>query len=162
LFAVRVGEVGLLRIAASTFQGVKGGQIATGASRTELVGNRIATGTGDAPAVAVLAGGGELVMEDNLLSLGPHAPRLTAAVLATGPGTPTLRRNRLLNTTGQAVTLLLNWTGTDPVLQGNEVGPGDAVLSTDGLWRHRASHAYHETKDGLRAFAGRVKRGIGF
>jgi hypothetical protein len=162
LFAVRVGGVDLLRIAASTFKGVKGGQIATEASRTELAGNHIATGTGEAPAVAVLASGGDLLMDDNLLSLGPNAPRLAAAVLATGQGTPELRRNRLTNTTGQAASLLLNWTGTDPVLQDNEVGPDDVVLSTDGLWRHRASLAYHGTKDGIRAFAGRIKRRIGF
>ena len=155
------GAVGLLRIEGSTFTGVKGGQISTGATRTELAGNQIATGTGEAPAVAVLARGGDLLMEDNLLSIGPNAPRLAAAVLATGQGTPKLRRNRLENATGQTAALLLDWTGTDPVVEGNQVGPGDVALSTSGLWRHRASDAYHGTKDAARAFAGRMKRWLG-
>jgi hypothetical protein len=161
LFAVRAGAVSLLRIAASTFKGVKGGQIATEASRTELIINKIETGTGEAPTVAVLASGGDLIMKDNLLSLGPNASRLATAVLAMGQGTLELRRNQMVNATGQAAALLLNWTGTDPVLQGNQVGPGDEVLSTHGLWRHWASQAYHGTKDSLRAFVGRMKRKLG-
>jgi hypothetical protein len=160
LFAVSVGEIGLLRIENSTFDGVRGGQISTAADRTELTGNRIDTGTGEAPAWAVMATGGDLVMEDNSLAIGPGAPRLATAVLAVGRGTPTLLRNRLENGTGQKAVLLRNWTGTDPVLEGNQVGPGDKIASTGGVWRHRAAGAWHATKNSLHGFAGRVKRGI--
>jgi hypothetical protein len=159
-FAVLVGAVSLLRIEGSTFKGVKGGQMNTAAARTELAGNQIDTGTGEQPAVAVLSSGGHLVMQDNLLSIGPNAPRLAAAVLVTGDDAPELRRNRLLNTTGRPAALLLDWTSQNPVLQDNVVGRGDAVLSTDEVWRHRASVLYHGAKDEAHAVAGQVKRGL--
>jgi hypothetical protein len=159
-FAVLVDAVSLLRIEDSTFKDGKGGQISTSAARTELARNQIDTGTGEEPAVAVLSASGHLVMEDNLLSIGPKAPRLAAAVLVTGQDTPELRRNRLLNATHQPAALLLDWTDKDPVLEGNQVEPSDAELSTSGLWRHRASVMYYGTKDEVRAFAGKVKRGL--
>jgi hypothetical protein len=159
-FAVRADAVSLLRIERSTFKGVKGGQISSSAARTELVGNEIETGTGEEPAVAVLSTSGHLVMEDNVLSIGPKAPRLSAAVLVTGQDSPEVRRNRLLNATGRPVALLLDWTGKYPVLEGNLVEPRDAGLSTNGVWRYRASVLYRGTKDGVRAFAGQVRRGL--
>jgi hypothetical protein len=157
-FAVLVDAVSLLRIEGSSFKGVKGGQINSLAARTELSGNRIGTGTGERPEVAVVSAGGHLVMEDNVLSIGPTAPRLAAAVLVTGQDAPRLRGNRLLNATGRSAVLLLDWSGSDPVLEGNQVGAGDVALSTSGLWRHRAAQLYHGTKDAGRAFAGRAKR----
>jgi len=160
-FAVLAGAVGLLRIEDSVFARVKGGQISTAARRTELARNQIASGTGEAPAVAVLATGGDLLMDDNALSIGPYAPRLAAAVLAAGRGAPELRRNRLVNTTGQTITLLRDWTGMQPLLQDNQVAAEDEALSTSGLRRHRASEVYHQTKDAVRAFLGSMKRRLG-
>jgi len=160
LYAVMVAEARLLRIEGSTFKGVLGGQISTAAVRTELAGNHIGAGTGNEPAVAVLSTGGSLVMEDNVFSVGPNAPRVGGAVLAMGDGTLALRRNRLENSTGQSLALLLNWTATEPVVEGNQVGPGDEALSSSGLWRHRAAGAWHGMKDGLHGFAGSVKRGL--
>jgi hypothetical protein len=159
-FAVLVDAVSLLRIEDSTFKDVKGGQINTSAARTELVRNQIDTGTGAEPAVAVLSASGHLIMEDNLLSIGPKASRLAAAVLVTGQDAPELRRNRLLNATRRPAALLLDWTNKDPVLEGNQVEPGDTGLSTRGLWRHRASVLYYGTKHEVRAFAGQVKHGL--
>lgn len=159
-FAVLIGAVALLRIEGSRFIAVKGGQISTAATRTELSGNQIDTGMGEGPAVAVRSTSDQLVMLDNRLSIGPNRPRPAAAVLAMGPGAPELRHNRLLNTTGQPATLLLDWTGTAPILQSNQLGAGDIELSTSGLWRHRASGLYHDTRDGVRAVAGRMKRGL--
>ena len=159
-FAVNIGEARLLRIEGSTFKGVRGGQISTAALRTELVNDRIDTGTGDDPAVAVLATGGSLVMEDNIFSVGPNAPRLGGAVLATGQGTLALRRNRLENGTGRSLALLLNWTGAEPVGEGNQTGPGDEVLSTSGIWRHRAAGAWHGMKDGLHGFLSAIKSAL--
>ena len=161
LFAVSVGSIGALRIEESTFDGVEGGQISSGADRTELLGNRIATGTGEAPAAAVLATGGDVVMEDNLLTIGPNIPRPPAAVLATGQGAVALRRNRLINPTDEKVALLLDWTGSEPLLQDNHVEPDDDLWSDRGIWRHRASVACYGMKDAVRAFAGRTKRWLG-
>jgi hypothetical protein len=159
-FAVAVGEARLLRIEGSTFTGVEGGQISTSALRTELAGNHIGTGAGNQPAVAVLATGGSLVMEDNVLSMGPGSPRTGAAVLATGQGRIVLRRNLMENGTGHGLAMLINWTGTDPIGEGNKVGSGDEVLSTSGMWRHRASGFYHDAKDSVHGFAAWVKRGL--
>jgi hypothetical protein len=110
--------------------------------------------------VGILSAGGHLVMEDNNLSIGPHSPRLNAAVLVTGEDAPELRRNRLLNGTGQPATLLLAWTSGYPVLEGNLVEARDAALSTTGLWHYRASALYHGTENGVRAVAGQVKRDL--
>ena len=161
LFAVSVGSSRLLRVENSTFVGIKGGQIRSEADRTELLGNQIATGTGEAPAVAVLATGGDVVMEDNLLTIGPNSPRPPAALLAAGQGTLSLRRNRLINDGDQKVALLLDWTAAEPLLEDNHVEPDDDLWSDRGLWRHRASVAYHGLKDAVRAFAGQTKRWLG-
>jgi hypothetical protein len=159
-FAVLVNGVSLLRIEASTFKHVNGGQISTSAARTELSGNQIEAGTGEEPAVGILSTSGHLVMEDNSLSIGPDLPRLRAAVLVTGEDAPELRRNRLLNGTGRPATLLLAWTTAYPLLEGNLVASGDAELSTTGLWQYRAFKLYHGTKNGVRAVAGQVKRDL--
>jgi hypothetical protein len=160
LYAVMVGESHVLHIEHSSFTAVMGGQVSTSALRTELVGNHIGDGSGDNPAVAVLATGGSLVMEDNVLTIGPNAPRLGGAVLATGEGTLALRRNVLENKTGQSLALLLNWTGTAPVGEGNRTGPGDAVESSSGVWWHRASGFAHGLKDGVHDFLGGVKSSL--
>jgi hypothetical protein len=157
-FAVNVGAASLLRIEHSSFKGVKGGQVNTSADRTELSGNEITTGTGEEPAVAVQSTRGQLVMEDNLLSLSPNSPRPAAAVLVTGTDHPELRRNELLNGTGHTAALLLDWTNSEPVLEGNRVQPGDVVLSTRGLWRFRISAWFHGTSDVVHAIAAEVRR----
>ncbi len=156
-FAVMIGQVDKLRIAHCTFVGVKGGQVTTYADRTELIGNQIGDGTGDDPAVAVLATRGNLLLEDNVFQIGPNAPRLAAAVAAWDSATATLRRNRLDNKTGQHLALLLDWTDGSPVLDGNQVGSGDSEVSTSGLWRHRASGTFAATKEAVRDLARSVK-----
>lgn len=158
LYAVMVSAAHVLRIENSTFDAVMGGQVSTSALRTELIGNRIGNGSGDDPAVAVLASGGSLVMEDNVLTMAPNAPRLGGAVLATGEGTLALRRNQLENKTGQSMALLLNWTA--PVGEGNKAGPGDEVESSSGAWHHRASDLFHGLKDGVHDFLGGVKSSL--
>ncbi len=160
-YAVMVGAVRLLRIEGTSFKGVKGGQIGTAALRTELTGNTIETGTGDAPSVAVMATGGAPILEDNLLTMGPTAPRLAAAVVAMGNGAPELRRNTLTNATGRPMALLLNWTGTEPSMAGNQVAPADTEVSIEGLARHMAAILLHGMVDGVRGLAGRIKRGLG-
>jgi hypothetical protein len=157
-YAVFIGEAALLRVERSVFKGAKGGQIASGADRTELIGNEIATGAGERPAEAVFAARGSLLMEDNVITVGPNSPFKQAAVIAWDEANVTLRRNRLVNATGTPLTLLLDWTSNDPVLDANQLGPGDTLVSTSGLWRHRASTLYHDGKAQARAAAGAVKR----
>ncbi len=97
-------------------------------------------------------------MEDNTVTVGPNAPRSGAAVNVWAPGTATLRSNRLVNKAGSPLIFLLDWTDSDPLLAGNQLGPGDSELSSSGIWRHRASGTYHAAKDAVHGFASRLKR----
>ena len=127
-YAVMVDRAALLRVERSTFNQVKGGQISTGAERTELVGNTIGNGAGDAPAEAVQAIDGALLLEDNVITMGPNAPKHDAAVTLYDSATGTLRRNRLINQTGHPAALLLDWSWADPVLKANQIAPGDRLV----------------------------------
>ena len=138
---------------------MRGGQVFSTAGRTELIGNRIETGVEPGGAFAVQAGGGMLVMRDNVLVAGPHAPVRDAAVVAMGSGAE-LRGNRLLNGTGRALTLLLDWMGVDAVLGGNEVGAGDRVVGDDGSVRHRAGEWARGSAGRVRSMAGGVLRAV--
>ncbi len=156
-YALTVAGIALLRVEASTFTGVKGGQISSTAARTELAGNHIDTGAEPGAGAAVSAGGGQLVMQDNVLRLGPNPPPHAAAVVATGAGV-TLRRNRLESAVGGPRTLLLDWTDADPVLDANTVPPGDTVVSDAGLLRHKAGGLARDAWGTARALAGDAKR----
>ncbi len=160
LFAVLVGYSVLLRVTNSTFSDVKGGQIFSSAARTEIIGNAIGSGAGDAPASAILVTAGAALIQDNVITIGPNRPRRDAAVALWDDATGTLRHNRLINQTGKPLTLLLDWTWGDPVLDHNIVDRSDEEVSTSGLWRHRISTEYHTRRAEIRAFAGRVKRFI--
>ncbi len=157
-YAVSVAAVGLLRIEASTFEHTKGGQIASAAGRTELIGNTIATGTGDAPGVAAMGTGGLLIADGNRFSVGPNASRFQAAAVAMGRGPPIFRHNTLINATGRPQALLLNWTGTTARLEDNRIPPGDTQVSVAGFARHMASVLFHDTIDGMRGVARRIPR----
>jgi len=159
-YAVLIGQIARLRVEHSVFTGVKGGQIASGADSTELVGNEIATGTGDRPAEAVFAPNGNLLMLDNVITVGPNAPFKQAAVIAWDETGVTLRRNRLVNQTGGPLTFLLDWTSRDPVLNGNQLGPGDSMVGTGGIWRHRASSLYQDGKAQAHAAGSALKQFI--
>ncbi len=143
MFAVVVGTLDVLQIERSTISDVKGGGIESSAASTELTGNSIATGSGADPAPAVLIEAGNLLMQDNVISLGPVPSRQRAAVWATGGGNMVLRHNELHNATGRPAALLLDWSGGKAVLEDNKVGSGDTERSISGLWRHRASALAH-------------------
>lgn len=157
-FAVMVARSALLRIERSTFRQVQGGQVSTWAERTEVAGNTIDTGAAEAPAEAVLTMDGALLLEDNVITVGPNAPKLGAAIVLYDHATGTLRRNRLINRTGRPLALLLDWSRSDPVLAANQIGSGDRLVSTAGLWRHRASVEYHAKKAEARALARQLKQ----
>ncbi len=151
--ALSVGEVALLRIERSVFAGVKGSQVGSAATETELSGNQIATSR-----LAVSAAGGSLLLEDNVLELAPDNEARQAAVLANGDTRVVMRRNRLLNGTGRPATLLLDWTSGTPVLEGNVVAAADREIASDGVWRHRIGAMVQDIKDGIRGLAGALKR----
>jgi len=140
-----IGPVASLRVERSVFAGVKGGQVASSAQQTELIGNQIATAH-----LAVSVAGGNLLLEDNVLELAAGYNGPPAAVLADGDTRVTMRRNHLLNRTGQPAALLLDWTGGVPVLDGNVVTPPDREVASDGIWRHRGGTAVQGMKDGVR------------
>ena len=157
--ALMVGEVARLRVERSVFEGVRGNQVSTSAVRSELVGNRMSVGGEPGDGAAVLADGA-LLMEDNLLVVGPSRVPHDAAVVATGDAA-VLRRNRLENGTGHGMSMLLDWTHGTPVLEEDVVGPGDAVATDSGMWRHRAGGAARATYGEARHTAGSVLRGLG-
>ena len=150
-FAVNAGTATELEIAGSTFAATAGGQVRSYAGETRLRGSSIAV---NHPGAGVEASG-RLLMEDNAFRLTGDAE---AAARATGPAV--LRRNRLVNETGRPVALLVDWGSSSPVLDGNMVPPGDAVVSTAGAWRNEASSLYYGAKDTVRGVAGAAKRGL--
>ena len=160
LSAVMSPAAKLLRITGSTFRHVNGGQVWTAADKTELIGNTIETGAGDAPRPAVWAAAGTLLMQDNAITVGPNRPSQAAAVVVFDDASATLQKNRLDNRTGAPLALLLDWSTGSPTLDGNTVAPGDTLSSTSGLWRHRVSSTLHSAKDELRGMAGRAKRSV--
>jgi hypothetical protein len=157
--ALMVAGVGRLLVERSTFSNVKGGQISSGAARTELVGNRIETGAEPGASYDVLLTGGALVMRDNVLAVGPNAPPLNAAVLEVD-GTVEMRGNRLENTTGHSVTMLLDWSHDSPVMAGNVLGDGDDEWGSRGMLRHRAGSTARAAMGGARALMSSARQGL--
>lgn len=158
-YALWVGAVARLVVANARFDGVKGGQIRTSAVQTELAGSRIETGVEPGAGYAVLQEAGTLAIRDTVIAAGPNPPPRDAAVLAMGEAV-TLRGTRLENTTGQRLTLLLDWTHASPALGGNQVPPGDAEASSAGLLRHRVGGVVHSAIDDARAAAGTARRTV--
>ncbi len=154
-YAILAGPAATLLVSGSVFTGGQGGGVSSAAGETTLTGN-----TFNAPAMLpAVSASGRLTLQGNTFEAGPDAAGQPAAVLATGDAGPVLRGNRLLPS-GRPLALLLDWTGGTPVLEGNQVAPGDQEVSTAGSLRHRASDAAHGAKDGLRGLAGRAKRFI--
>jgi hypothetical protein len=162
--ALSVGAIATLRVEGSRFQNSRGGaHILSNAGRTELIGNRIEDGeTGVRDALVVLANGGSLVMEDNLLRRAPSVARVNAAVHAyAGPGgTLEFRRNTLVNASARPAALLLDWSRGTADFAANVLDSGDVERSTEGLWRHLAIDAARELYVGARRLAGAELRAL--
>jgi hypothetical protein len=171
--ALSVGAIAALRVEGSRFLASRGGaHILSGAARSELVGNRIEDGEqGVRDALVVLANGGSLLMEDNLLRRAPSGARFNAAVhvVAGDRSVLELRRNTFINVSGRPAALLLDWSGGTVDFAGNVLAAGDVERSTEGAWRARAIVAaralYAEARHGaggllrmLRAITGREDR----
>jgi hypothetical protein len=156
--ALSVGAVATLHVERSRFADSHGGaHILSGAGRTELIGNRIEDGaTGVRDALVVLANGGSLVMEDNLLRRAPSVARVNAAVhaYAAGPaGTLEFRRNTLVNASGRPAALLLDWSHGTPGFAANVLDRGDVERSTEGYWRNQAIQTARDLYAGARHLA---------
>ncbi len=154
LAALFVDRVAALVVRHSRFSAARGAQVNSAAELTEFHGNTVETGA----AARGLDIRGALVAEDNSFAAGRRAA--PGMLRVEGDGPVVLRRNRLMNHAGGPATLLLDWTGGAPTLAGNVLIAGDQEVSTDGVWRHRASATAHGMKDGARAAAGQLKRGV--
>ena len=157
--AVWIGTATRLLVERSTFTGVKGGQIASAAGHTEIVGNRIETGIEPGAGHAVSINRGTLLMRDNVLAIGPNPAPRNAAVAANGTSAD-LAGNRLENATGQPAAMMLDWMRASPVLGTNTVPRGDTVATTDGVWRHRFGSVARTAIGDAKAAAGATKRAI--
>jgi hypothetical protein len=162
--ALSVGAIASLHVERSRFADSRGGaHILSNAGRTELTGNRIEDGeTGVRDALVVLANGGSLVMEDNLLRRAPSIARFNAAVHAyAGPaGKLEFRRNTLVNASARPAALLLDWSHGTADFAANALDSGDVERSTEGLWRHLAIDAARDLYAGARHLAGAELRAL--
>ena len=162
-FAIMIGQSTLLRVAECTFSNLKGGQITTAADRSEITDNTIALGAaGDAdeedPAYAVLATQGALLMDHNLIMVGPQIPRPRAAIGVWDDTSASILQNQMINKTGTSLAFVKDWTSGEPVLEGNSIGAGDTLITSSGVWRHRASAQYYARKEQAHALASSVKQ----
>lgn len=152
LAALFVARIAALAVRDSRFSAARGAQVSSAAAQTEFRGNTVETGA-EARGLDIQ---GALVMEDNTLTAGSAAA--AGMVRVDGAGPATLRRNRLQGVPG--AVLLQDWTGGTSVLAENVLGPDETEVTTDGVWRHRASSALHRVRVAARALAGQVKRGM--
>lgn len=160
-YALMIGRSARFTVQDSTFSDVKGGQIATEANYSGIVDNTIGVGAGDADetsAYAVLATGGVLLMERNVITVGPLVTRSDAAIGVWDDSTATLRGNRMVNRTGKSIALLRNWSWRSPMLQDNLIGAGDSLTSNGGVWRHRLSDRYYLKKTQAHYLASQTKQ----
>ena len=163
-YAIMIGQAALLSVTNCTFSDLKGGQITTAADRSEVTGNAIALGAaGDAdedPAYAVLATKGALIMSHNVITVGPQTPRPGAAIGVWDDASASIRQNQMINKTNVALALVKDWSSGDPNLQDNRIVAGDTLVSSSGIWRHRASNQYYASKEQAYAFASGAKQMI--
>jgi len=156
-YAVMIGQSTLLRIANCTFANLKGGEIRTAADRSVLIENTIALGDADA-AYAVLVTRGTLLMERNTITIGPLVPGFNSAIGIWDETSATLQHNRMLNNTNTAFALVKDWTYNSPDLRNNYLNDSDTLISSSGLWRHRAATQYYLYKDKAHTLASALKR----
>lgn len=160
MYALMIGRSARLRVQDSTFSGVKGGQISTAADDTAIVESRINIGGDVTSNYAVLATSGTLLMERNIITVGPLVPGPGAAIGVWDDGIATMHDNSLINQTGHSIALLKDWSWNDPILQNNLINAGDQLTSSSGVWRHRMSSYYYLRKSQAHDIASQVKQAI--
>ncbi len=163
-YALMIGQSTLLRVSNCMFSDLKGGQITTAAAHSEITGNIIALGAaGDAeedPAYAILATKGTILVEHTTVTVGPHVPRPGTAIGVWDDASAVIRQNQMINKTGTPLALVKDWSSGEPTLQDNQIGAGDTLISSSGIWRHRASTQYYIRKEQAHAVASSVKQMI--
>ena len=97
-------------------------------------------------------------MDHNVITVGPLVPRPGAAIGVWDGASAIIRQNQLINRTGTPLALVKDWTPGEPVLDGNRIGDGDTLVTSSGIWRHRASNQYYARKEQARALASGVKQ----
>ena len=160
-YALMIGHSAHLTVTSCRFRDVKGGQIITAASISDIVDDQIAIGAGDPeedPSYAVLATDGALTMDRDIITAGPVMPRPGAAIGIWDDATATIGHTELVNQIGTSLTLLEDWTWGTPTLHDNVISAGDSLTSSSGVWRHRASSQYYERKEQAHILASQAKQ----
>ena len=160
-YALMIGHSAHLTVTSCRFSDVKGGQITTAASISDIVDDQIAIGAGDPeedPSYAVLATDGALTMDRDVITAGPVMPRPGAAIGVWDDATATIGHTELVNQIGTSLTLLKDWTWGTPTLHDNVISAGDSLTSSSGVWRHRASSQYYERKEQAHTLASQAKQ----
>jgi hypothetical protein len=143
--ALAVGVIALLHVENSKLTGTKAGHhIVSRAVRSELIGNEIADGAdGTSSYLVDIPNGGSLAMTSNVLEKGPKSSNPATAIML-GDESPLAPNstfdifgNRFSNDTGGATILVRNWTGAEVKAEGNVLGTGTTVVSSDGYFLHR-------------------------
>ncbi|MBR0670147.1 right-handed parallel beta-helix repeat-containing protein [Neoroseomonas soli] len=146
--AVRVGPLERLVVTRTQFTAGRGESVITSAARSTEIANSLieAVPAGRGPTVRVEGG---LLMEGTTIAPGEGPRGRRAAVLAVGgdgAGDLILRGNRLA---GEG-TLLVNWSGREARLAGNEVGRASLAETRDGAWINRARGLARAAYDAVR------------
>lgn len=160
-YALMIDHSAHLIVAGCIFTDVKGGQITTAARRSDIVDDRLSIGAGDAeedPSFAVLATDGVLTIDRDVITVGPIAPRPGAAIGMWDETSATISHTQLINQTKTTLALVKDWTWGSPTLTDDVVGSDDSLITSSGIWRHRASSQYYSGKEQAHALASQAKQ----
>ena len=150
LIAILVGDTVRLELRNTQITITHGSMMLSSAALTTITG-----GTFDTADRGIELNGPATLTGPNVILRGAA----TVFARATADGV-TIRRARLTNLTGRPVALLQDWSPGRPVLDLNQIGPGDHLVTTDGAMRHRIASALRNAKDGLRDLARSAKHAI--
>ncbi len=156
--AIYAGRIALLDVERSRFVNTQEGHdIKSRALRTVLIDNDIRDGaTGTSSYLVEIPNGGALVMRDNVLEKGPRTSNAAAAVMLGSEANDqdsdelAFERNHFIDDTGQHAAFVMNWTGADAALSGNEIPAGDAAETSRGRWWHKLRGAAGATRDAVK------------
>lgn len=148
-----IDSIAALEVTGSDFEPQRAGlDIAATAARVSLRDNHFAAAPRSG--LIALAVRGPIELEANTLTQ-PDAAE-PALKLTGGAASVTLRGNSFRTATGGG-SFVLNWSGADPVLAGNQIAAADTALSTSGAWIEKLRLAAHAVYDPLRYYGGKVK-----
>lgn len=143
--ALAVDEIALLRVESCKFTSTKAAHhIASRAAKSELIGNEISDGPeGTSSYLVDIPNGGSLTMANNRLEKGAKSTNLATAIMlgddasVRSAGTFSFAGNRFSNDTGGATIFVRNWTDAEVGTDGNTIGAGTILVSSDGYLLHR-------------------------